>query len=104
MLGISTLVSDYSQQIEKLLFDTLFKKIEPNSSWSAATHMAWSVVTDSTLEDAETAAHVIARSWLNSEIQSWDGKVEKDAKMQNLRDADNNLIVCLKPSKSPLIW
>ena len=98
----TTLVADYSLQIEKHCFDTLFKKIEPNPSWSESSHVAWSIITESTLLEAEIAAHGVARSWLNSEIQHWKGRIEKDSRVQNLRDADNNLILTLKPSKSPL--
>ena len=100
--NIYTVVADYSLQIEKHSFDTLFKKIEPNAAWSEGSHVAWSVMTPLTLTEAEIAAHVVARSWLNSEIMSWSNRVDKASKVQNLKDADNVLILTLLPSKSPL--
>ena len=59
-------------------------------------------MTEQTLTEAEAAAHIVARSWLSAEIQSWSARVDKDAKAANLRAADKSLIVTLKPSKSPL--
>ena len=102
MLGIFILVADYSQQIEKATYEVLFRKIEPHPAWSEGSHLAWSSITTAALTEAETSAHTCARSWLNSEIQAWAGRVDKVSKLRGLKDDNNNLINCLVHSKSPL--
>ena len=59
-------------------------------------------MTEHTLTEAEAAAHIVARSWISAEIQSWSERVGEEAKVENLRGPDTNLVVTLKPPKSPL--
>ena len=73
------MVADYSMQIEKAAFDALYRKLEPNIAWSEGSHVAWTVIANEALAEAESSAHTVARSWLNAEIQSWAAKVEKPA-------------------------
>ena len=96
------MVADYSLQIENKAFGGLFLKIEPNTSWITGSHFAWSVVTSESLEQAETQAHVVARSWLDSIVQQWAAAVEKASKLRGLKGDDANVIMMLKPSGSPL--
>ena len=101
--GILILAADYSHQIGKSAPDALFRKIEPHSSWSEGSKVAWSVVTSEALAEEESSAHTVARSWLNSEIQNGAGRVEKASKLRGLKGENNNLSMSLIQSKSPSI-
>ena len=81
----------------------LFRKIEPRPSWSEISHLAWSVITNDALAEAETSAHTSARSWLNAEIQSCAARVGETSKIRGIKDENNNLITLLAMSKSPSI-
>ena len=96
------MVADYAHQIENGVYDTLFRKIEPHSSWAEGSNLAWSVLSTEALSEAECSAHTVARSWLNSEIQKWSIKVDKCSKIRGLKDSNDNIIMALIPSKSPL--
>ena len=65
--------------------------------------MAWSVITNEALDEAESSAHTVARSWLNSEIQNWAGRAEKASNLRGLKGGNNNLPMSLIQSQSPLI-
>ena len=96
------MVADYSLQIENKAFGGVFRKIGPNASWSTGSHVAWSVITSETLEQAETQARVVSRSWPNSIVQLRASAVEKECKLRGLKDDGANVIMMLKPSGIPL--
>ena len=71
----------------------MFRKLEPNTSWSTGSHAAWSVITNDTLELAETQAHLIAHSFLNSVVQQWTSALEKASGLRGRKDDDGNIII-----------
>ena len=89
-------------QVENKEFDWLFRQTEPNATWSTGSHVARPGITSESLEQAETLAHVVARSWLNSIVQQWAAAVEKASKLRGLKGDDANVIMMLKPSGRPL--
>ena len=101
-MGISTMIADYAYRIELKQFDHLFRKIEPDESWSEGSRTAWSVIKEEGLAQAEADAHVVSRSWLNQHIQHWAKAVSNQSKLRGLKDDNNNLQYMLAPSKSPL--
>ena len=93
--------ADFSRKIDAKSPSHLFAPIAKNGHWSEDAKVWRSVLRDGKVPIAVNDMQVVARAWLNSQIQAWQKNVNITTKRANLKGDDWN-IVQLTHSKSPL--
>ena len=82
----------------------MFKKLAPSQSWGNSSYIAWSVITQNTLESEEESDPLLTRKWLGSFAHQRSTNVEKANKMRQLRDEEGALATRLSGSGIPLVY
>ena len=82
------IVADYSIKLEASSFAHMFQKILPVKGWADECMVAWSVISNKSLNMAEEDAHIIARGWVHARIKHWEKACAKQTARSNLKGED----------------
>ena len=95
-------MAEYGLKIEAKSYDHLFQRMKTGAWLSPDAKLAWPCLTFSPIADAGNDAVTIARSWLKSQIESWDKEAHSSTKRSALKEADGAIIPLIAHSGSPL--
>ena len=94
-------MAEYGLKIDAKSYDRLSQWMEAGSWMSPDSKLEWSCLTSASIVDAENDAVTIARSWLKSQIESWDKEAHASTKRSALKEDDGAITPLIAHSGSP---